>query len=128
MKLTVLVDNNTLIDRYLIGEPAASYYIEADGKNRVVHAIKPGVIDMVERFPQTGGDCRYYATDPKHGIPCGAHVIPEFEKGDVRQLLRDDSVMIAPIVRAAVDTGVKVPYLDLRNSRFAGEIMMVEAA
>ena len=32
MKLTVLMDNNTLIDRYLIGEPAASYYIECDGK------------------------------------------------------------------------------------------------
>jgi 7,8-dihydropterin-6-yl-methyl-4-(beta-D-ribofuranosyl)aminobenzene 5'-phosphate synthase len=32
MKLTVLVDNNTLIDRYLVGEPGLSYYIEADGK------------------------------------------------------------------------------------------------
>ncbi len=32
MKLTVLMDNNTFIDRYLIGEPAASYYIECDGK------------------------------------------------------------------------------------------------
>ncbi len=32
MKLTVLVDNNTLIDHYFIGEPAVSYFIEADGK------------------------------------------------------------------------------------------------
>lgn len=32
MKFTVLVDNNTLIDHYFIGEPAASYFIEADGK------------------------------------------------------------------------------------------------
>ena len=31
MKLTVLVDNNTLIDRYFFGEPGVSYYIEADG-------------------------------------------------------------------------------------------------
>lgn len=31
MKLTVLIDNNTLIDRYYIGEPGASYFIEADG-------------------------------------------------------------------------------------------------
>ena len=31
MKLTVLVDNNTLIDRYFQGEPGVSYYIEADG-------------------------------------------------------------------------------------------------
>jgi len=27
MKLTVLVDNNTLIDRYFIGEPGVSYLI-----------------------------------------------------------------------------------------------------
>lgn len=29
MKLTVLIDNNTYIDEYYIGEPALSYYIEA---------------------------------------------------------------------------------------------------
>lgn len=32
MKLTVLVDNNTLIDQYYLGEPGVSYYIEDDGK------------------------------------------------------------------------------------------------
>jgi 7,8-dihydropterin-6-yl-methyl-4-(beta-D-ribofuranosyl)aminobenzene 5'-phosphate synthase len=31
MKLTVLLDNNTFIDRYFQGEPAVSYFIEADG-------------------------------------------------------------------------------------------------
>lgn len=31
MKLTVLVDNNTLIDRYYLGEPGVSYYIEEKG-------------------------------------------------------------------------------------------------
>lgn len=30
MQLTVLVDNNTLIDRYYLGEPGVSYYIEDD--------------------------------------------------------------------------------------------------
>lgn len=35
MKLTVLVDNNTLIDQYFIGEPAVSYYIE-DGNERIL--------------------------------------------------------------------------------------------
>lgn len=38
MKLTVLVDNNTLIDRYFIGEPAVSYLIEADGK-RILYDV-----------------------------------------------------------------------------------------
>jgi len=32
MRLTVLVDNNTLIDRYLSGEPALSFYLEESGK------------------------------------------------------------------------------------------------
>jgi 7,8-dihydropterin-6-yl-methyl-4-(beta-D-ribofuranosyl)aminobenzene 5'-phosphate synthase len=31
MKLTVLVDNNTYIDAYYLGEPGASYYIEDNG-------------------------------------------------------------------------------------------------
>ncbi|MFC2025740.1 MBL fold metallo-hydrolase [Chloroflexota bacterium] len=31
MKLTVLIDNNTLIDRYFLGEPGVSYYIETEG-------------------------------------------------------------------------------------------------
>lgn len=33
MKLTVLVDNNTLIDRYFLAEPGVSFYIEDDGIN-----------------------------------------------------------------------------------------------
>ncbi len=32
MKLKVLIDNNTLIDRYFIGEPGVCYYIECDGQ------------------------------------------------------------------------------------------------
>lgn len=32
MKLTVLVDNNTIIDQYYLAEPAVSYWIEADNK------------------------------------------------------------------------------------------------
>ncbi|MEQ4675397.1 MBL fold metallo-hydrolase [Providencia vermicola] len=32
IKITVLVDNNTLIDSYFCGEPGVCYHIEADGK------------------------------------------------------------------------------------------------
>lgn len=32
LKLTVLVDNNTLIDRYLTAEPGLSFWIETDGR------------------------------------------------------------------------------------------------
>ena len=33
MKLTVLTDNNTYIDKYYLGEPALSFFIQQDGKN-----------------------------------------------------------------------------------------------
>jgi 7,8-dihydropterin-6-yl-methyl-4-(beta-D-ribofuranosyl)aminobenzene 5'-phosphate synthase len=32
LKLTVLVDNNTLIDRYFLAEPGVCFYIETEGK------------------------------------------------------------------------------------------------
>jgi 7,8-dihydropterin-6-yl-methyl-4-(beta-D-ribofuranosyl)aminobenzene 5'-phosphate synthase len=32
MKITILVDNNTLIDRYFYGEPGVSYFIETDNE------------------------------------------------------------------------------------------------
>ena len=32
MELTVLVDNNTLVDRYFYGEPGVSYFIKDEGK------------------------------------------------------------------------------------------------
>ena len=38
MRLTVLLDNNTLIDRYFIGEPGVSYLIE-DGDTRVLFDV-----------------------------------------------------------------------------------------
>ena len=53
MKLKVLVDNNTYIDEYFVGEPAASYYIECDNKRIlfdtgysdavITNAIKMGI-------------------------------------------------------------------------------------
>lgn len=33
MKITVLVDNNTIIDRYFLGEPGVSFFIQTEGKN-----------------------------------------------------------------------------------------------
>lgn len=46
MKLTVLVDNNTLIDRYYLGEPGVSYYIEENG---VSYLLDTGYSDVFLR-------------------------------------------------------------------------------
>lgn len=32
MKIKVLIDNNTLVDRYFLGEPGVCYYLECEGK------------------------------------------------------------------------------------------------
>jgi 7,8-dihydropterin-6-yl-methyl-4-(beta-D-ribofuranosyl)aminobenzene 5'-phosphate synthase len=48
MKLTVLVDNNTKIDRYLLGEPALSFYLEdKSGELRVL--FDTGYSDVMVR-------------------------------------------------------------------------------
>ena len=38
MRLTVLCDNNTFIDNYLLGEPALSFYIE-NGKDKILFDV-----------------------------------------------------------------------------------------
>ena len=52
MKLTVLVDNNTLIDRYYLGEPGVSYFIET-GDSRVLFDV--GYSDAFLRNARTAG-------------------------------------------------------------------------
>lgn len=52
MKLTVLIDNNTLIDRYYLGEPAVSYYIEDGGEKILFDA---GYSDILIRNAETLG-------------------------------------------------------------------------
>lgn len=52
MKLTILTDNNTIIDRYFVGEPAVSYYIECGGKKILFDA---GYSDVYARNAQKMG-------------------------------------------------------------------------
>lgn len=52
MKLKVLVDNNTYIDQYYLGEPAVSYYIEADDKKIL---FDTGYSDVLLRNAQKMG-------------------------------------------------------------------------
>ena len=52
MKLTVLADNNTIIDQYYLGEPAVSYYIE-DGDFRLLFDV--GYSDVYLRNARSMG-------------------------------------------------------------------------
>lgn len=52
MKLTILVDNNTFIDQYYLGEPAVSYYIETEGKKIL---FDTGYSDIVLTNAETMG-------------------------------------------------------------------------
>ena len=52
MKLRVLVDNNTYIDQYYLGEPAVSYYLETDGL-RIL--FDTGYSDIVQQNAEAMG-------------------------------------------------------------------------
>lgn len=52
MKLTVLVDNNTFIDRYYLGEPGVCYYIE-DGDSKLLFDV--GYSDIFIKNAETMG-------------------------------------------------------------------------
>ena len=47
MKLTVLVDNHSLIDKYYLAEPALSFYIEDDDKRILVIYYKSTVYGII---------------------------------------------------------------------------------
>ena len=51
LKVKVLADNNTLIDRYYTGEPGLSLLLEADGKKMLFDCGYSGVfIDNAQRM------------------------------------------------------------------------------
>ena len=59
LKLSVLVDNNTLIDRYFLGEPAVSYFLEIDSA-RIL--FDTGYSDVFLKNAKTLGAGRRVAT------------------------------------------------------------------
>ena len=72
MKLTILVDNNTFIDRYYYGEPAVSYLVESEGK-RIL--FDTGYSDVLIRNAELLGvdlktvDCiAIYRSVPDHTV------------------------------------------------------------
>ena len=66
MKLTVLVDNNTYIDRYYLGEPAVSYLIEDGGQTILFDTGCSGV--FLENAARMGIDlCRVTDIALSHG-------------------------------------------------------------
>jgi metal-dependent hydrolase (beta-lactamase superfamily II) len=55
MKLTVLVDNNTLIDRYFCGEPGVSYFIQ-DGEDTILFDVGYSDVFIRNARKMAGGD------------------------------------------------------------------------
>ena len=56
MKLKVLVDNNTFIDMYYLGEPAVCYYIEDEDKKALIdkkHKMNLFKLELMPSFKPT---------------------------------------------------------------------------
>ena len=75
MKLTVLIDNNTYIDEYYIGEPALSYYIE-DENERLL--FDTGYSDAFIRNAQAMNIDLIHKSIPVHEVCVGLKI--EIEK------------------------------------------------
>ena len=50
MKITVLVDNNTIIDRYLLGEPGISFFIQESDKNLLFDGLLDAFIVNAQKL------------------------------------------------------------------------------
>jgi 7,8-dihydropterin-6-yl-methyl-4-(beta-D-ribofuranosyl)aminobenzene 5'-phosphate synthase len=68
MKLTVLIDNNTYIDEYYIGEPALSYYIEDENERLLFDA---GYSDAFIRNAQAMNIDLIHKSIPVHEVGVG---------------------------------------------------------
>ena len=68
MKLNVLIDNNTYIDEYYIGEPALSYYIEDENERLLFDA---GYSDAFIRNAQAMNIDLIHKSIPVHEVGVG---------------------------------------------------------
>ena len=87
MKLTVLTDNNTYIDKYYYGEPALSYYIEDDGKKILFDAGYSDVtVKNAEKMGIDLSDLDYIVISHGHNDHTGG-LKYLFEKFDLKNTL-----------------------------------------
>lgn len=139
MKLKVLVDNNTYIDQYYCGEPAASYYIE-DGEDKILFDLgysdlfmknlnKFG-IDIAEintiaishgHDDHTGGLKSYFNQNLSNKISLIAHPHTFYEKKI------DELQICSPILKEDLEKKCnlilsKAPIKISKNIIFLGEI------
>lgn len=140
MKLTVLVDNNTYIDEYYLGEPAASYYIE-DGNTKLLFDVgysdvfirnaKALDIDLEEidsilishgHDDHTRGLIYYFESiRPKHRLSIVAHPHAFMPK------IKDEKSIGSPLSNDELDKNndlilTRIPYAISENITFLGEI------
>lgn len=139
MKLIVLVDNNTYIDRYYYGEPAVSYYIEDDDKKLLLDAgysdlylrnakslgIELNKLDSIiishGHDDHTKGLPYYFLENSNHKVEVIAHPDAFEEK------IIDDLKICSPISLEALSEKCKVslsktPIKVSNNITFLGEI------
>lgn len=141
MKITVLVDNNTYIDRYYLGEPAVSYYIEADGRNILfdtgysdvfIQNAKQMEIDlkMVDYVVLSHGHNDHtggltHLMDPQHNWNKKLALIAHpgiFEEKYAEGLLISPPVTREDFSKAVDINLTKEPYYITENLLFLGEI------
>jgi 7,8-dihydropterin-6-yl-methyl-4-(beta-D-ribofuranosyl)aminobenzene 5'-phosphate synthase len=148
MKLTVLVDNNTLIDRYFYGEPGVSYYIQADGikvmfdagySDIFIHNARKMAIDLLDldyvvlshgHLDHTWGLdplLRLYTEAGLEGLPAKRPMLVAHQKALLpkwnEEIPQSGSLMGAKVLSAFHELKLnKEPFYLSENLVFLGEI------
>lgn len=139
MKLVVLVDNNTYIDRYYYGEPAVSYYIEDEGKKLLLdtgysdlylrNATKLGIelneLDAIVishgHDDHTKGLPYYFLESSNNKVKIVAHP-NAFEEKVVDELKICSPISVEDLSEKCILSLSKVPIKVSENITFLGEI------
>lgn len=140
MEIRVLADNNTYIDQYFLGEPAVSYYIEADGCRILFdtgyssaflwNASKMGIeLEAITHLvfshghnDHTGGFCRLAEKNDLRNVEIIAHPGCFGEKTDENGLDIGSPLMEEEVKRVGKYRPCAVPYFITENCVFLGEI------
>ena len=143
-QLTVLADNNTIIDKYLLGEPALSFYIECDNKKILFDAGYSDVfINNAKKLGISLGDLDFIILSHGHNDHTGGirYLIEMYKNANKKpeviacsgiftQRYDSDCEFGSPLTKEEIESCFKVRYIDTpqnltENICFLGRIPRV---
>ena len=144
-QLTVLADNNTIIDKYLLGEPALSFYIEYDNKKILFDTGYSDVfISNAEKLGISLKDLDFIVLSHGHNDHAGGikYLVEMYKNADKKPVIiacsgvftqrydLKDGEFGSPLSKEEIESCFRVKYIDTpkdltENICFLGKIPRV---